>query len=477
MNEPAHQREPLLPPTKLALWAHQQETVLRALHYNGYMAAVDMGGGKSAIAVAIREGLAAQKTLILCPKSVGQVWPAQFEMHSHTSCTVLDLTDDRPVAKRAKALVEAIAISKLTRRPLVVVLNYDSCWREPLGPKYDRKNRLIANGLLLDQDWDMVIADESHRLKTPSSRASKFAARLRGSAGFVLLLTGTPMPHSPLDIYAQFRAMDPTVFGRSYFAFRARYALMGGYEGKQVVGFRDLDDLQGRFYGRAYRVATRDVVDLPEEFHETRVCELSPEARRLYHTLKTEMVADIEAGEITAANALVRLLRLQQICSGHISTDERVSQWVDNGKASLLEDLLEDLPRDEPVVVFAVFRPDLDKIKEISERLGRTYAELSGRVHELIRWQGGGANVLGVQIQAGGLGVDLTRARYCVYYSTGFSLGNHLQSLARVMRPGQRRSVYYYYLQARGTVDQQVYRALRDKREVIESVLRDMVSR
>jgi SNF2 family DNA or RNA helicase len=82
-----------------------------------------------------------------------------------------------------------------------------------------------------------------------------------------------------------------------------------------------------------------------------------------------------------------------------------------------------------------------------------------------------GVQVLGVQIQAGGLGVDLTRARYCVFLSLGFNLTEYEQALARVHRPGQLRPVHYYHLLANGTVDRAVYGALRKKQDVIQEVL------
>ena len=79
--------------------------------------------------------------------------------------------------------------------------------------------------------------------------------------------------------------------------------------------------------------------------------------------------------------------------------------------------------------------------------------------------------VMAVQIQAGGVGIDLTRASIAVYYSFGFSLGDHLQSLARLHRPGQRHPVTFYHLIAQGTVDEKVFRALQERREVISNIL------
>ena len=89
-------------------------------------------------------------------------------------------------------------------------------------------------------------------------------------------------------------------------------------------------------------------------------------------------------------------------------------------------------------------------------------------------WQAGDAPILAVQIQAGGVGIDLTRAAYCVYLSTGFSLGDYEQSVARCHRPGQDRTVFYYHILVKDSVDERVYKALRARKNVVESVLADI---
>lgn len=105
-------------------------------------------------------------------------------------------------------------------------------------------HRVIDNGAILSVIWDLVIADESHRIKTPSSRAAWFCHQItkKRKAKRRLLLTGTPMPHSPLDIYSQFRFLDPNVYATSFHRFKMRYAdiiNMGDF--KKIVGYKDLD--------------------------------------------------------------------------------------------------------------------------------------------------------------------------------------------------------------------------------------------
>ena len=106
--------------------------------------------------------------------------------------------------------------------------------------------------------------------------------------------------------------------------------------------------------------------------------------------------------------------------------------------------------------------------------MGYTTLELSGRRDELKRWQDGEAQVLAVQISAGGVGVDFTRARYSIYYSLSFSLGEYDQALqahapARPDAPGE-----HIHLVARDTVDVKIMRALEKRAEIVQSILAEI---
>jgi len=111
----------------------------------------------------------------------------------------------------------------------------------------------------------------------------------------------------------------------------------------------------------------------------------------------------------------------------------------------------------------------------------RIYGEISGRRDDgltaLAPRRAGkmadGVQVCGVQIAAGGEGIDLTRARYAVYYSMGFSLGQYQQSRARIHRPGQERSTMYLHILAANTIDTQVYRALKAKKQVVDAIIEE----
>lgn len=149
---------------------------------------------------------------------------------------------------------------------------------------------------------------------------------------------------------------------------------------------------------------------------------------------------------------------------------------VNHAKADALRSVLQDLDPAERVVVFCVFRHDLDEVRRVALLEGRPAFELSGREHTLEDWasedgvRDGHGGVIAVQVQAGAEGVDMTCASHAVYFSLPHSLALYEQSRARLHRPGQSRPVSFLHLIAEGTVDEGVYESLQRKRDVIDEI-------
>lgn len=454
-----------IPHCRLTPWQHQLRGYHMICTLPATMLAWDMGTGKTKAVVDAIVNLHTQLILIVAPCSVVDVWPREFAKHGAlpVHCEALR---EGPVKDRLKRAETVLGLWR-GRRPVVLVVNYEAT----------RTDALAA--WLLKQPWDMIVCDEAHRIKSPGGKDSRFMAKLGRKVKKRVCLTGTPMAHGPLDVYGQFRFLDPGIFGTSFVAFRNRYARMGGFGGHQVLGYQNQDELNKKFYSISDRVMADDVLDLPEVVTVDREVHLCDYAKRIYGELADDFIAEARSGIITASNALSKLLRLHQISSGHCVTetptgDEHMER-CDTAKADALGEIFADVAPAEPVVVFCLFRPDLDVVAEQAKAAGRPCYRLQGGRNELAEWQAGtGGDVLAVQIQAGGLGVDLTRARYCIYYSVGFSLGDYLQSLARTHRQGQTRKVEYIHLVAVGTVDRKIYTALEQKQEIIEAILKEI---
>lgn len=465
------------PQTQVRCWEHQVVCYNMARELFGFatgseagggaMFALDMGLGKSKCAVDVICNHTEQirSVLIACPSSVIDVWTGnqdkigQFETHAlpqqfenlHLFAVKGKNMD---TYKKTKLAENARRIAEMHNKVFVAVVNYETAWREPFAT------------WARDAKFDMIVCDECHRIKAPGGKAAKYFSLLGRSVKYRLGLSGTPFSHTPLDIYSQYRFLDPGIFGTSFSRFRSEFAIMGGFEGHQVLSFKNLDVLNQKFYMIAHRVMSKDVIDLPEFQIVERTCELEGPELKVYQQMNEEFCAEVEGNLVTAANALVKLLRLQEITSGFLDGTQ-----VGSSKAKLLADVLEDFDQHEPIVIMAHFTNDLKMIKQVCEAQGRTYAELSGHANQLSQWQIGKFDVLGVQIKSGREGVDLTRARYTVYYSMGFSLGDYEQSMKRTDRPGQTREGLFIHLLAENSVDFKVMKSLRHHKDVITAVL------
>jgi len=417
----------------------------------------EMGTGKTG--AAILGVVSMDAVLVVCPIAVGPAWVKHFEAWDPARHVVLAV--DGPSAKRSDAIR---AVPEGSR--YAVIVNYDAMWRGKLGE------------VIKQTKWGAIVLDESHKIKSPSGRASKFVAKLAKEqpSATRVCLSGTPTPHSPLDWWSQFRFLDEGVLGKSYTAFRSRIADTHPRFPGMITRFKTdaLEALTRRIDEHVYRIRMDDVLDLPPMVHTELPVVLDRPSLKFYRELEEELTAVLETGErVTAANKLSVITRLQQATSGY-TVDEQgneIKTSTRNAKSEVFREWLENLPADEPLVVFCRFIRDIDECMRVLAETGRTVGELSGRKKELASWQNGDTLSLVVQQQAGGVGVDCTRACYACYYSLSHSLGDYEQSLARLRRPGQTRTTRIYHLVSQKTIDTTIYKSLQSKRDVVEEVL------
>lgn len=431
---------------------------------------MDMGTGKSRVIIDLIANKGYQKVLLIAPNRVVKYdqWPNQFNNYFEGQFTFISL-DDRAGSIKDRTETAQSILGMYQGIPMIFAINYEACWREPF------KSWSLA------QEWDLVVLDESHKIKAAGSKVSLYASQLSYRANQRVILTGTPMRNSPLDVYGQFRFLDKTIFGTNYEQFKQNYAIWGGFENRQVLKYINEDDMNRRIYSLAFRVESDDVQDLPEEQDFVVEYDLSPKLYKHYQELEAEFYTQIDEEEVTASNILSLMLKLQQVTGGFFRGED--GEWVqtDDSKQKALAELLEDMPlqdpltgRREPIVIFSVFHKDLDNIRQVVEASGRVYGELSGRQDDYAKWVSGDLDAIGIQIQAGGEGLnELVTARYCIYYSTGPDLGMYRQSRKRVHRPGQDRNVFFYHLIARKTIERKIYRSLINKQNVVKAIMEE----
>lgn len=389
------------------------------------------------------------RVLIVSPLSILGVWRDEF-----VKFAAFDYALTVPEGSLAKK--EATIRTMRSNTLQVLVVNYESAWR--------------LEKELLAWEADLVICDEGHKLKTHRTKASKALHHIGAKARYRLLLTGTVITNRALDVFSQYKFLDPGIFGNSFYAFRNRYFDMQGYGGYTPVLKRYMEsDLTQRLHSVAFRATKSECLDLPDTTDILRTVALEPAAARLYQNLVRDSYAELGEGEITTANVLTRLLRFSQLTGGFIGNDEGEVQSVSTAKLEALEDIIESAAEEgQKLVIIARFLPEIAAIRRLLEKQKIQYSCITGGVadrDEQVRQFQETPEVMAFigQIATAGLGITLTAASTMIFYSLDYSMSNFEQTKARIHRVGQAHKCTYLYLVAQGTVDAKVLKALRDK--------------
>lgn len=421
----------------------------------------EMGTGKTLISIGIAGYLYLQKEinklLIVAPLSITKVWEEEFQKFADFDYQLEVL--EGPTKEKSETLRNLFG-TKLQ----VAVVNYESCWR-------------MEKEIAL---WkpDMIICDESSKIKNPQAKQSKALHRLGKISKHNMILTGTPVTNNPLDFFSQYKFLDESIFGGSYYSFRARYAIMGGYGNYQVVGYKNLPELTEKAHSIAFRITKKEALDLPEQVDVTRYVELEPMARAIYNQVERDSYAELSQGEVVVRNVLTKLLRLSQITGGYIKDEfSEIEEQVSSAKLNALEEIIEEcLDADKKVVVFARFISEIDAITRMLKHYGIKYSLIRGdvkdRASEVEKFQNDkDVKVFVGQLQTTGMGLTLTTSDTAVFYSLSYNFADYEQAKARIHRIGQKNNCTYIHLIAKKTIDEKVMEALSKKKNIADLVV------
>lgn len=472
-------------------FAHQEEVFALSRDLPEFALFMEMGTGKTRIevdtAVYLRAKGDIDAVLVVCPNSVKDTWVEEIDMMA-------------PEWSENEVVVWSAGAKKSQRVKIDLFIS-----RKNEG---DTLKWFIVNveGLSSDRAYDacsdflarhnvLMIVDESSRIKTPRAKRTKNVIKLGKMAKFRRVMSGTPVTQGPLDLYTQFKFLDPYILGfSSFYTFRNRYAIMGGFNAKQVIGYSNLEELVEMIDPYSYRVTRDECIDLPEKVYERLRVELSKEQRKAYDEMKNDMLTSVGGEQVSVTIALVQLLRLQQIVGGFlpITTYNELTEVEEthvepipgkNAKIEALIELLGDLDMKAKVIIWARFRAEIELIAvtlrakfgddSVVEFHGGVKTE--GRKEARHSFQDPKSPVkffIG-QTETGGMGITLTAANTVIYYSNSFSLESRLQSEDRAMRIGQKNRVTYIDMVAKATLDVKVLSALRGKKNVADMITGD----
>jgi SNF2 family DNA or RNA helicase len=252
-------------------------------------------------------------------------------------------------------------IKKLKLDRNVYLINYEYTWR--------------ITELLLEKEFGLIIADEAHRIKNPTSKQSKACYKLADAARYRIALTGTPVLNSSLDAFGVMRFADPTVFGESYYSFRSRYFKNVGPEHSPIQIFIPKSgsdkEISDKMYTRSLRFLKEECMDLPVATHlPDRIVYLSRDQDKAYRSLQEQLSAQItDTKSIKISHILSLMLKLNQITSGWIKDSDtgEIIHFKKNPKFEELKSVVEEAGN-QHIIIWAYYKADMKLIIDYYSR-------------------------------------------------------------------------------------------------------------
>tara|TARA_R110000772_G_scaffold22094_2_gene60046 strand:- start:10556 stop:12037 length:1482 start_codon:yes stop_codon:yes gene_type:complete len=463
---------------------HQRVALEDSWSAEYYALFMEMGTGKTKVAIdtmaVLYEAGKLNSVLIIAPKGVYDNW-VKGEIPIHLP-TRIPRKVCRWTPSKTKRFEEELTDFIVDREPSlkIFVMNVEA-FSSPRGTE-------AATAFLYQNPANMVIVDESTTIKNRKAARTKNIMALQKRSKYRRILTGSPITKSPMDLFSQCAFLaDKSLGFNSYYAFQSRYAniqqrTMGHRSFQQITGYRRLDELAEKLDTFSNRVLKIDCLDLPAKVYIRRDVELTPEQDRLYRQMKKLALAKLESGELaTTASVLTQIMRLQQICCGHLMPDEGEIQLVKSNRLNELLEVADELQG--KAIIWATYTHDIQQIATtLRDRFGPdSVATYYGDTpqderQEIVNDFQDPDNPLRFfvgQPKTGGYGITLTAANTVIYFSNSYDLEIRLQSEDRAHRIGQTNKVTYIDLVSPGTIDEKILQALRDKVDIAGQVLRE----
>lgn len=368
-------------------------------------------------------------------------------------------------------------------RDSITLINYDKIWRGEDKSPYNKK-------------YGCIVLDEAHSIKNRTSRRSKFLLKIATYSDYRYILTGTPIGNGQLEnIWALYCFLDPYIergrvyanifrehmeeiasgqYKGSYQEFQDRYCLLNMYH--KPSGYINVKELQAIINEHSYRVKKVDCLDLPDKLPDELVY-VECKEKALYKRLATESA--LLEYEILAENPLSRMIKLRQLASGHIKTEDELIE-VKNEKLSILQELIEGYEDDKKLVIFAEFKYSISKIAELLEKLKIKHIVLDGDQKDKTIWRKFQADasikIIVCQYQTASAGIDLFASDTIIYYEPTLRSNILEQSRDRIHRTGQVNKCSYIHLITKGTIEVDIYRALAGYSDFSEKLFTEYMS-
>ena len=442
-------------------FSHQIETTMFVLERDRCFVWNDLGTGKTwsavwAIDILMQLG-EVRNALIVAPLSTLEiVWLRTFfHLNSNQEVQVLRGTADQR-RQRLYPLYQ--------NKPAVRIVNPDAL-------------HIIQDSDALSE-YDMILVDESAMFRNAKARRVKALNKICSKMKRVVMMTGSPCPEAPTDVWATARIIVPDRVPRYFGAFRD--LTMRKISMFKWVALPDAQEkISAMLDGKVIRYTRDECIDLPESQHHTVELEPSKQQKQMISEMRKAAVTMYEENTVHAANEAVVISKILQIASGAVKYadgDEKGVIPVDcKAKFDALEEILE--ASTQPVIVFCPYRAAIDRIAKIfSDEKRYTVQVVTGdtkpadRMQAFDALQSGLVKLLVAHPQAIAHGITLTNSNIICWWTPVYSHETYEQANGRITRPGQTRNQYIIHLTC-SDLERKVLKKLEAKQQLQGSLL------
>lgn len=430
-----------------------------------------MGMGKtsstlSAIDALELAGEIKQPTLVIAPLRVANsTWPDEVKKWEHLShLEVQPITGS--VAERKKAL--------LNKNASIFTINYENLpW--------------LIEHLDGNFPFDMVVADESTKLKSFRLRQGSARARALGKVAHSKVkrwinLTGTPSPNGLQDLWGQAWFLDAGQrLGRTYDSFTSRWfqsiSFGGHFTQLKPLPFAQ-EQIEDALRDLCLSLKAEDYFDIDAPIMRTIWVDLPKQSRQMYSEMEKAMFTSIDGDDIEAVSAAAKTIKCLQLANGAAYTDEK-GTWkeVHDIKIQALESIIEE-SGGSPILVAYHFKSDLARLKSAFPKA----RHLDSDPKTIRDWNAGKIPLLFAHPASAGHGLNLADGgHHLVFFGHWWNLEEYQQIIERIgptrqTQAGHPRPVFIYHIVARDTVDEMVM-ARRESKRAIQDILLESLKR
>ena len=323
---------------------------------------------------------------------------------------------------------------------------------------------LVAHQAALKKwPFDMLVLDELSSFKSPKAERFKSLRRVLPAVHRVVGLTGTPSPNGLIDLWSQIYLLDGGErLGKFIGRYREAYFRPGQRNGQVVFNWELLPGAEEKIYTRiadiCMSMTAKDYLSLPERTDVAYPVLLSDRAKSAYDTMERDLVLPLAGEAITAQNAAVLTGKLLQLSNGAIYTEDHEYIPLHEAKLDALEDLIE-AANGQPVLVYYSFQHDADRIMRRFPGARKLVT-----ADDVNAWNRGQVPLLIAHPASAGHGLNLQAGGHIIiWFGLTWSLELYQQANARLYRQGQSKPVTIYHVITKGTVDEEVLKALTGK--------------